>query len=110
MCERFKVLRYQFLQSASEPTKIELYGINATAVPPEEFEALKMEWRNYTVTSLERREPKGRKLFTDQYMWDVPVVDKFAMESRKWKCEFVVFGTDSNQVCTLLFFVMPFGQ
>ena len=92
---KYSVTNYFFLQNARQPTNIEIFGVKATSIPKDELDVLKMEWRDYSVPSLNQKDKqKGKRLYANQFSPDFPVIDKFTMEPKKWKCDYLVTARD----------------
>ena len=92
---KYSVTNYFFLQNARQPTNIEIFGVKATSIPKDELDVLKMEWRDYSVTTLDQKDKqKGKRLYANQFSRDFPVIDKFTMEPKKWKCDYLVTARD----------------
>ena len=105
LCENYNVLKYFILNDPELPFEIEIFGVNATVIPEEDLKMLMKEFSDYTITTLDQEDAESDQvLYADQFMLEPPVIDKFLMQGRKWKCEFIISALDSNQVFILLTF------
>ena len=93
LCNRYEVREQIFLRSPKGSDRIKILGINAGSILEKDLLALKEKWDSFSISTLNQRED-GEGSYTEQYV--NPVIDKFSMESNKWKCEFVVTARDVN--------------
>ena len=84
-----------FLQDPENFNRIKIRGMNASRIPREQLAAVEEKYDGYTITAHDQV-----KRQVDQYMWQVPVIDKYKMEENKWNCEFIISAQNpgSNQV------------
>ena len=84
-----------FLQDPENEKDVKILGMNASSIPREQLAAIEKKYDGYTITAHEKAEHQ-----VDQYMWPVPVIDKYKMEKNKWNCEFIISAQTpgSNQV------------